>query len=541
MFFAKANPIQMAKKRINVLQSVVALASFAALIQSSTSMAQSLRVSEVKKLANGQTQVTATGTSANSVVLESSSDLKSWSPVTTFPANSSAMSYTDAAGGSPRFYRLRDGAVQPAPAQLTDLATMPNRVFAAPEGAATVQYAPDGKLAFVAWRDHDLIVRERTTAGAWTEAVVNSLGNTFVPLLTFDFSGARNDFSFQPSVGIAYDSQSRLHIFQGYGKSIIHYTRNGSTWTEAERIADNLADSNIAVLEVAVGAGDVFHFAALSAGWSRNLTYGSNRGGSWNFVEISKVQEAPMTYWAPPFAPRWLSLAVDSRNGAHIAFRSEMTTTYDLGGHPRAYSELKYASNASGGWNTTLIMTPFDQSAEADNGSSIAVGPDDKPYIVSWYDERADSGSAQESRLYFHQRDAAGNWSYNIIAQTPDNYIAGDGAKGTGFSPYLRFDNRGRAHIVFLDHAGEHFSNIGQQEYAGNLRHAWLEGGVWSSETLFRQTNPLLEQGVFPAFAMSGSELAVTFVERKTQWNLSSYPPMSNSTYYFRFMTKPLQ
>jgi hypothetical protein len=45
---------------------------------------------------------------------------------------------------------------------------------------------------------------------------------------------------------------------------------------------------------------------------------------------------------------------------------------------------------------------------------------------------------------------------------------------------------------------------------------------------------------VFPNFATFGNEMAVTYLERNTQWNLSSYPPMANSQYYFRFLTKPL-
>ena len=135
---------------------------------------------------------------------------------------------------------------------------------------------------------------------------------------------------------------------------------------------------------------------------------------------------------------------------------------------------------------------------------------------------------------------ANGNWSSDIIFQSPDGYAAGDGPKGTGFSPQLRYDQSGRAHILFLDHAGEHFSNIGQQEYAGNLRHAWFNGSSWSVETVARQTNPLQQQIVFPTFAMSGNEMAVTYMERNTQWNLSSFPPLANSQYYFRFLTKPL-
>ena len=142
--------------------------------------------------------------------------------------------------------------------------------------------------------------------------------------------------------------------------------------------------------------------------------------------------------------------------------------------------------------------------------------------------------------MYYHQPDGNGNWSSTVIATSPDNYVAGDGPKGTGFSPSLRFDARGRAHIVFLDHAGEHFGGIGQQEYAGNVRHGWWNGNSWSFETLYSQTAPLQQEAVYPAFALSQNELALTFLQRDTQWNLGSFPPLSNSKYYFRFLTRSL-
>lgn len=186
------------------------------------------------------------------------------------------------------------------------------------------------------------------------------------------------------------------------------------------------------------------------------------------------------------------------------------------------------------------MQRPRDLSGEAANGASIAVGANNKPYIVIWYDERADTGSAQESRLYFHQQDASGNWSSSVVLDKADGYIAGDGNKGTGFAPYLRFDATGRAHILFEDHAGEHFGNIGQQEYAGSLRHACWNGSAWQVETVFQQTAPLQQEVVYPAFAISGNELAVTLLQRDTQWNYSSFPPLSNSKYYLRFFTRPL-
>jgi hypothetical protein len=501
--------------------------------------ADEVRLSEISRLPDGSARITVSGSSALPVALQSSSDLKSWADLQTFVLNGNPVVYTDSAASSVgrRLYRVR--TVENSSTQLSDLGDLQNRVFPAPENVNTIQYSPDGRLGFIAWRDQQLIFRERSGSGSWSEQLVNSEGNTFKPYLVFDFSAPREDYRFQPSAVLLYDSSSRPHIFQVSGRDIEHFTRN-STWSLAERIPNPQANGNLAVLEGAIGPNDVVHFAVLTSGSSRNLTYGSNKGGQWSWTTISTVSEPPLTYWAPPFAPRWLSLAVDSQNNAHIVFRSSLDLTYDSAGHPRAYSELKYASNASGQWSTAVVQRPQDLSGEAANGASIAIGPDNKPAIVSWYDERADTGSAQESRMYFHQPDGNGNWSSTVIATAPDGYVAGDGPKGTGFSPYLRFDSRGRAHIVFLDHAGEHFGGIGQQEYAGNVRHGWWNGSSWSFETISSQTVPLQQEAVYPAFAVSGNELAVTFLQRDTQWNLSSFPPLSNSKYYFRFVTKPL-
>lgn len=527
----------MTKKRHSVLWSVVLAAVLAGSIQ-----AQPFRISQVTRLDDGRTQITATGASSSPVAIEGTSDFINWANVASFRANTPSMTAIDPTTGlRNRSYRLRNLGVLPAPTTLSDLAAAPNRVFAPAQATTTIQYAPDGKLAFLAYRDRDLIVRERNTAGGWTESVVNSMGNLFVPLTSFSYSGPRNDFSFQAPAALVYDSQSRLHVFSGTGTTIIHYVKNGGAFSETERIAAPGGDPSIAVIHAVAGANNVIHFATLSSSWTRTLNYGSNRNGSWSWTRIATINDAPLDYWAPPFAPRWLELAVDSRNNGHIVFRPEMITTKHPQGYPRAYSQLWYASNVSGSWTKQMVQQPFDPSGEAANGASIAIAPDDKPRIVSWYNERADTGSAQESRLYFHQQDGAGNWSASIVAQSPDGYAAGDGPKGTGFSPVLKYDNRGRAHILFMDAAGEHFGlPIGQQEYAGNVRHAWWNGSAWSVETVYRQTAPLQEQGVYPTFAMSANEMAVTFVDRKTQWNLSGFPPMANSTYYYRFFTKPL-
>jgi hypothetical protein len=499
--------------------------------------AGSVTLSRITRLPDGSAEMVVSGSASSPLVLQGTSDFKTWKDIQTFNLSGTPVTLKDPSASSQarRLYRV-NASTQAIP--LPDLSGLQNRVFPAPEGADTIQFAPNGTLGYIVWRDQQLIYRERNASGAWSEQVVNSQGATFKPYLVFDFSAPREDYRFQPSAVLLFDGNSRAHIFQANGRGIDHYTQaDGGQFSKTENINNPQADGSIDVLEGSVGPGNIFHFVALSSGSPRKLSYGSNSGGNWNWNFISTVGDPPLTYWAPPFAARWLGLAVDSNNRAHIVYRASLDLTYDSAGHPRAYSELKYASNASGSWNSVVVQRPRDLSGEAANGASIAIGSNNKPAIVSWYDERADTGSAEESRSYYHTLDGNGNWQSSVIATAPDGYVAGDGPKGTGFSPRLKFDDQGRAHVVFMDHAGEHFGGIGQQEYAGNLRHGWWNGSGWSFETLFRQSAPLQGELVYPAFALRGSELAVTFLERQTAWKYSSFPPLSASKYYFHFQT----
>ena len=231
-------------------------------------------------------------------------------------------------------------------------------------------------------------------------------------------------------------------------------------------------------------------------------------------------------------------MAVDSQNAAHFVYRPSFDITRHPEGYPRAYTKLKYASNRNGSWQGGIVREPDDVSGEVGSGQSIAIGPNDRPAIASWYNERGDGGSAQWSRLQFYEMNDNGGWNRSEVISRPANYIAGDGEKGTGAYPYVRYDRSGRPHIVFTDHASEHFPF--QNEYAGNLRHAVRVNGDWSVDTVFEQTQPLQQQILFPAFAISDSEISFIASERLTAWNTSVNPQVATSTYKFRFLSRPL-
>ena len=508
---------------------------------SATGHTEKVSVGRPVRQADGTMKMILSGTSAAPVVLQATVDFRSWNDLGTFTLSGNSIEFvdSDAPKSKTRYYRLKSTETAPPPTvQLSNLADSPNSVFVPAEGFDTIQYAPNGTLGFIYWHNRDLMLRERNTSGGWSQQTINSGGNLFQPNVNSQKLHPPADFTFQPAAILLYDSNSQPHVFKLNGdKSIAHLVRSGGTWTQQESIQNSQANNSLALLVGKAGPNNVFHLATITSGSSPQISYATTKNGTWSWTKIADIGIYAEMYLPFVYATRWFSLAVDSRNNAHMTYRPAFQISYHSGGYPRAYSELAYASNASGSWATRIVHKPADISGEAGMGASIAIGPDDQPRIASWYNERADTGSSQWSRLYYLQPDGSGNWTQSAVASRPDGYVAGDGEKGAGFAPYLRFDPQGRPHILFSDHAGEH--GWTQTEFTGQIRHAYWNGSQWIIQRVFEQNSPLLQQMVHPAFALSGSEIAITGLERLTTWNWG-IPPTVSSTYKHVFVTKPL-
>jgi hypothetical protein len=223
---------------------------------------------------------------------------------------------------------------------------------------------------------------------------------------------------------------------------------------------------------------------------------------------------------------------VDAQNSAHLAYCPEFALPRGAEGYLRPYNTLWYASNKSGTWSFQKIADVADQSGDAGAGASIAIGPNGTPAIAAWYNERASTGSSQFCQLNYFTRNPDGTWAQQTLATTTAGYLAGDGDKGTGFAPYLRFDAAGRPHIGFCDDAAQHFASTGQNEYAGMLRHAYYNGSAWVFETIYAQSDALAAQIVYPAMALYGNEAFFTGLDRRTIWQQPDFR-VAASTYQF--------
>ena len=464
--------------------------------------------------------------SAVPLVIEASGDLRTWVPISTIAVNTASTIVTDSQSASfpRRFYRARTDT--PA---LPDLTQLTNSVFITGEGFNTLQYAPNGKLGFIVWRGQDLLYRERNGT-AWTEQVIGRFGRAYAP-------GSREEYRFQPHAALLFDSQSRARVLWLSGSTVRHHIQqsNGS-FTETTSISLASAGSSFSLFATALGPGDTLHIAVVGSQSNAAITYGSNKTGSWQWTPVTSVAGDPRGFFKQSFAPRWFSLAVDSQNAAHLTFCPEFKLPRGPEGYVKPNSELHYATDRGGSWATQRIAWVPDESGDAGQGASIAIGPNDQPAIAAWYNERFATGSSEFCRLYYYTREASGNWTQQLVADSADGYIAGDGNKGTGFAPYLRFDSRGRPNIAFCDDAAQHFPF--QNEYAGNLRHAWHDGTRWLTRTVYQQTVPLDRQVIYPAMATMGNEIVFMGLDRRTVvW--SDYRT-ATSTYHFFFVPSAL-
>jgi hypothetical protein len=464
--------------------------------------------------------------SGQPAVIHASTNLLNWQPIFTNTTGDTVITFTDSAnvGLASRFYRAVPSSSGTSTNQtLPDLAQSPNTVFQAGEGFNTVQFAPDGRLGFIVWKGQQLILRERSPGGDWSEQVIIGGGATFQ-------TRNQEEYRFQAHAALIYDSASVPHVLRVAAGTVWHHVRgSGGTWSSTEQISTAPAGSSISLFAACGGPNNSLHMAFVSADFHL-VTHASNQTGTWQWSTVATVSGNPRGFLQQSWAPRFFALAVDGSNHAHLVYTPEFKMTAP-DGYFRPDSALAYASNESGSWQTRVLSTAADGSGDAGTGASIAIAPDGRPAVAAWYNERAPTGSSQWSQLRYFKLDASGTWTNQTLTGSPDNYIAADGERGTGFAPYLRFDSLGRAHILFSDHASQHFPNTGQNEYAGQIRHALLTGSQWSLRTLMPQADPLQGQMIYPAFAIRNNELFVTTLERSTVWGPDSWPRTVESTY----------
>jgi hypothetical protein len=377
------------------------------------------------------------------------------------------------------------------------------------------QYSPTGELAQLIWDGTALVYRTRA-ASSWHEERI-AVANTFTAA---EYNSRDQVQKASQSAQLVFTADGTPHVLYldpvWYGSSnsyqtiVRHFARVAGQWKLVESVsAPWLSDWGPSNLVAEAGPNNSLHIlfaetydyaTGVGDAGSGLLWYATNKSGSWTFDRVANTADLRMDVWfaGGRWAPRFLSMAIDSRNHAHVTYTPQF---YIAGAFSTVFSELKYATNASGSWRSETVMSPQDGTADAGLGASIAISPQGQVAIASYYVDRFPTGSPQTSKLMYHTRYSGGGWSHRDVATRPDGYVAGDGAHFTGFAPQLYFDSAGRPTIVFSDEAGEHLPVTFANEFAGQIRTARLVNGAWQLQTVYRQSDPIVNQLFYPIAA----------------------------------------
>lgn len=195
----------------------------------------------------------------------------------------------------------------------------------------------------------------------------------------------------------------------------ISTTRATADW-QIESVDDTIAgyDTSIAVDSL----GYVHISSRDASGW---LCYSTNSSGTWSTTKLDAI------------AHRQTSIAVDSNDKVHISY------------YIAAYGDLKYATNAFGGWSIQIV-----DGLNAGEMCSIALDSNDKVHISyrSGYDLE-------------YATNATGSWTTEIV----DNSVA-------IWYTSIAIDSNNKIHISYQDMEND------------DLKYATNASGTWATETV---------------------------------------------------------
>ena len=367
------------------------------------------------------------------------------------------------------------------------------------DGTGTLHVDARGRISQIRWRhdpqaqpyENQLVYRERSIGGIWTETEVGPPWDATWATLVVDSSN-------QPHV-LLYDSEL----------GVSHWVRDGSSFVLKDALGSASSSRppfpSLGHVAAAIGPDDVIHVVMSDEGRGL-IVYANDRGGLWQSETAAPADTAESSYFSFD-EPRFLSIAVDASGCPHITYGADFSAFV-------RDSKLHYANRCSGAWDDQVIQEPADGSGDGGLGASIAVAPGGAIQVAAFYVEAFASGSAQWSALRLLTRAEDGSWSSSEITRKPDKYAAGDGSIGTGFAPTLLYDDAGRTHIFFSDHASQHFPSAGSDEFAGQFRHAFFDG-TWHVATLRAQSMPVQNQLIRSAVVLYGDGIgAYAFLVR---------------------------
>ena len=265
--------------------------------------------------------------------------------------------------------------------------------------------------------DKDNLMYATNASGKWEISIVDSYG-------------------LGPS--IALDSSGKVHISYVSGDSIKYATNKSGAWKSTIVDEENNYMYRLRPPSLAIDSSGKAHICyavdiPMEGGFRTNaLKYATNTSGSWVTTLVDDNDAGDFN-----------SIALNSKNKAHISYYAH--TSPDPDGKGNMWGGLKYATNASGSWKTSII----DNSAEyIGTCSSIAIDTSDKVHI---------SYSAHYYGLIKYATNSSGSWLTTKI-DTRELRDSGETS--------IKLDESDNAHISYY--------NEPSLKYATNASGSWI-------------------------------------------------------------------
>ncbi|MFO0794779.1 MAG: hypothetical protein U0586_12060 [Candidatus Brocadiaceae bacterium] len=237
---------------------------------------------------------------------------------------------------------------------------------------------------------------------------------------------------------IAVDTKKKIHICYIDDDDNLYYTTNaydGNLFLTAAIDTSGYPGVNTAIA-VDTNDNEVHVHICYYDYFNKVIKYATNVSGTWETADVetidSLVDDADCSIAAGAIS------TVDGTvtagfTSAHISYIGSLVTNYD--GHTRTEARLKYATDASGAWTTTVVH-PNDS---ARYGASIAVDKNGIPHI---------SYSTVDKIMYGIYKD--GLW---FIEQAVPNKPQKSG--NFAWKTSLGIDGLGNAHICYYDNKAD--------------------------------------------------------------------------------------
>lgn len=207
-------------------------------------------------------------------------------------------------------------------------------------------------------------------------------------------------------------------------------------------------------------------------GGGERILHGTLSGASWSFAALPAIAFTSVHEHHSTFPYNVLfHFAVDSKGAVHAVFNND--------------AELGYAVSSGNAWKQEIVVTQADNRSNGGFDASLALDANDQPLIAGSSSTHYVGWSIKSLKLQLHSRGAGGSWSSELIADTADGYVGGDGNKYTGPEVQLQLSSLGHPYVVFSDLASWHITY--NYRSPGQIRYATKACGKWHHYTPFKQ------------------------------------------------------